>query len=206
MPQKPRQLKHLDKIRKSKGDNIDMDNGNGEDSSSSEDSDYLNEDIVDLLEETKISNRIDALLSWQDGAMENRFRCAYTGNSRTSKWRRKKQKEELNEVAKSSQKITSFFKPITEIKNSSRIHLKEAEPTPDEPTTVQMQEALKILQEIFMVSKSQQKEKVLTMFSKFQSLQGLAIFQYFKLILDSPRSKMEVSTRLSKLLFPQKSE
>ena len=79
--------------------------------------DWLKEDLEAFKE---IGKRfINETLHWHEDASSN-IRAIYTGDSRTTLWRKEKKKTELEKHAKEIRKIDTFFKPASEDIGSSK--------------------------------------------------------------------------------------
>src|SRR4051794_5080709 len=70
---------------------------------------------------------ITEALHWHDGAA-NSIRAVYTGNSRTTMWRKEKEKKKLNDDAKEMKTLDKFFS--TEIRNSETLYSLRSSPSP----------------------------------------------------------------------------
>jgi hypothetical protein len=64
---------------------------------------------------------ISEVLKWDKGAM-SKIRAVYTGTSRTTLWRQKKEKKKLEEHAKEIKKMNDIFQPVFEDISISNMH------------------------------------------------------------------------------------
>ncbi|CAB4376063.1 unnamed protein product [Rhizophagus irregularis] len=70
----------------------------------------------------------EAVEDWHDDAAKS-IRAVYTGNSRTTAWRKKNEKKRLNDDAKRMKTLDNFFKN-TEIRSSKTLYSLQSSPFP----------------------------------------------------------------------------
>lgn len=124
-----------------------------------------------------------SILQWREGAGK-RLRATYTGNSRTTEWRKKKAQEAKISCMSNAPKITQYFRPVKTPPTVSehqisgeRTVLSEAE-----PEKLSVEEALQKLSLITDLSNSRVKEKSLNTMTKFDFVRYLAIENYLLLL------------------------
>jgi hypothetical protein len=143
-------------------------------------------------------------LRWHEDATHN-IRAVYTGNSRTTTWRKEKKKEKLKEDAKEMRTIDTFFKNFEKSSSSRPSPSLSSESSslllqPSQPFLFSSDNLRICLEEInqqCLLSKSaKENEKLFT----YDHLRRLSIRRFIQLLLDG-QGKMDASNNIAQTLW-----
>lgn len=152
------------------------------------------------IDDVAVSTISAKFLTWKEGAGSH-LRSVYSGDSRTTKWR--KQNLEKNKILSSvtSRKITDFFK----IQNSTDCQPSVPADTERISDAISIDDGLTILRTFTTLTVNRTHERTLSNISKYDFLRYLALEQYFTL-LRSPMSMVKASEIVSARLYPNKGQ
>jgi hypothetical protein len=181
-----------------------------------EDEDWAEEDWAeeDLMEFEKVGKRlITEALRWHKNASKG-IRAAYTGTSRSTAWRQKKEKESLENDAKGMKTLETFF-GSTETSNHHDHHSyhnhpqNPSMPSPQPSETIQssslssvditqnLQARLEEINQKCSISKS---AKINNSIFTYDYLRCLSIRRFIQLLLDG-RGKMDASIQIAETMW-----
>ncbi|GES98821.1 hypothetical protein PHYBLDRAFT_144584 [Rhizophagus clarus] len=146
------------------------------------------------------------VLRWHDGAAKS-IRAVYTGNSRTTVWRKKDEKKRLSDDAKGMKTLDNFFKN-TEIRSSETLHSLRSSPFPSSspfPEITQnplfsvdnLHKRLEEINQQCLITKSVKKNKELF---TYDHLRRLSIRRFIQLLLDG-QGKMDASNNIAQAVW-----
>lgn len=130
-----------------------------------------------------IEERMESLLRWNSAG--NDFRSGYSGDSHTTKYRRRVEKQNRHEAVIDCRKIDSYF---------ARIVPAASVPEPVDSVSV----AITKLESFSLESNN---KSIRNNFSLFDSLRLLAILRYLRLLKANPCSKISASEAVASVIF-----
>ncbi|CAB4388509.1 unnamed protein product [Rhizophagus irregularis] len=144
------------------------------------------------------------VLRWHDDAVKS-IRVVYTGNSRTTAWRKKNEKKRLSDDAKRMKTLDNFSKN-TEIRISKTLYSLQSSPFPSPfPEITQnplfsvdnLHKHLEEINQQCLITKSVKKNKELF---TYDHLRRLSIRRFIQLLLDG-QGKMDASNNIAQAVW-----
>lgn len=154
---------------------------------------FINDEFPDDYVEIDDALAAVSKLSWKDGAGSS-IRPVYTGDSRTTRWRRELKKQRRHESVKNVAKITTFF---------SRAQHEQAPMLTFEPITISIETAIQKLDNEIDISPNMQLERRNINTSKWEFIQKLAIRNYLQTLSEKKPKKASAQT-IAEMLFPDR--
>jgi hypothetical protein len=173
---------------KRQGMNINADQDSSEEAVSDDDVHFLGDVSADL---ELPAATIDTIMSWKEGAGSS-MRVVYTGDSRTTLWRRETKKQKLKESVKDVPKITTFFATVQHKKDIVRNQNHESAPS----RAVEMLNAEISITPNAIVQKRDRS-------TKWDFIRKIAVRHYLK-SLDNRDQKISSSEKIAAMLFPDR--
>ena len=152
------------------------------------------------IEDVAVSTISANFLTWKEGAGSH-LRSVYSGDSRTTKWRRQHLEKSKIVSSVTSRKITDFFK----IQSSTDCQSSVPADTEEISEAISIDDGLNILQTFTALTVNRAQERTMSNLSKYDFLRYLALEQYFTL-LKSPMRMVKASEIVSARLYPNKGQ
>ncbi|KAH6583636.1 hypothetical protein BASA61_007904 [Batrachochytrium salamandrivorans] len=162
---------------------------------------YLSSDIDD----EQVEEGVKSFLRWNKQGDSRKFRTVYTGASRTTFWRKKREKKELERSVQGVPKITSFF-PVASAsaeghpERNMDLDLVESEENQNEPMSIA--DALVELSKFTSIRRNALQDAQMSSISKFDLLRYMAVEKF--LVLQQPPHnflKMAASRMVAEALY-----
>ncbi|KAJ1341741.1 hypothetical protein BSLG_003701 [Batrachochytrium salamandrivorans] len=138
---------------------------------------YLSSDIDD----EQVEEGVKSFLRWNKQGDSRKFRTVYTGASRTTFWRKKREKKELERSVQGVPKITSFF-PVASAsaeghpERNMDLDLVESEENQNEPMSIA--DALVELSKFTSIRRNALQDAQMSSISKFDLLRYMAVEKF----------------------------